>query len=339
MCIRDRDGLDEILPAENEITNNAANDDATSVVIEERDAELDRELREPGPERIRYMADAFRLGWSIEEVFAVTFVDRWFLAQLEDLVLEEQALKPSVDHPAIEVTAPQLFRLKRKGFADARLAKLLNKDVMAIRELRNAHNIHPVYKRVDSCAGEFNSETAYLYSSYDEECESRPTSNKKIMVLGGGPNRIGQGIEFDYCCVHAALALREDGYETIMVNCNPETVSTDYDTSDRLYFEPLTLEDVLEVVHKEQPLGVIVQYGGQTPLKLARDLKAAGVPVIGTSPESIDLAEDREQFQQLLKRLNLKQPPNATVRNREQALSASKELGYPLVVRLSLIHI
>ena len=325
------EGLDEKLSESN----------ANDVPVEERDAELNRELREPGPERIRYIADAFRLGWNIEEVFAVTSVDRWFLVQLEDLVLEEQALRSSADNTAAgladKVTAGHLFRLKRKGFADARLAKLLNCDVMTMRELRMRYDLHPVYKRVDPCAGEFNSETAYLYSTYDEECESRPTSNKKIMVLGGGPNRIGQGIEFDYCCVHAALALREDGFETIMVNCNPETVSTDYDTSDRLYFEPLTLEDVLEVVHKEKPMGVIVQYGGQTPLKLARDLKAAGVPVIGTSPESIDLAEDREQFQQLLNRLNLKQPPNATVRNREEALQASKKLGYPLVVRPSYV--
>jgi len=329
------DGLDEILA--NDVDMEGKSDAAIDVAIEHRDAELNRELREPGSERIRYIADAFRLGWSIEEVFAVTFVDRWFLAQLEDLVQEEEMLKSTTGDPQGEVTAEHLTRLKRKGFADARLAKLLSKNLTAMREQRMNHDIHPVYKRVDSCAGEFNSETAYLYSTYDEECESRPSSNKKIMVLGGGPNRIGQGIEFDYCCVHAALALREDGFETIMVNCNPETVSTDYDTSDRLYFEPLTLEDVLEVVLKEQPMGVIVQYGGQTPLKLARDLKAAGVPVIGTSPESIDLAEDREQFQQLLKRLNLKQPPNATVRNREQALQASRELGFPLVVRPSYV--
>ncbi len=316
-------------------------------ILHEQDAELrvsalNRELREPGPDRIRYVADAFREGWTLDQVFELTRIDPWFLAQLEDLVAEETALladaaaDSSVSDPAT-LDASRLTRLKRKGFADVRLAYLLGCDQSAIRARRQVIGLHPVFKRVDSCAGEFASETAYLYSTYDEACEADPGDRRKIMVLGGGPNRIGQGIEFDYCCVHAALALREDGYETIMVNCNPETVSTDYDTSDRLYFEPLTLEDVLEIVHKEKPTGVIVQYGGQTPLKLARDLKAAGVPIIGTSPESIDLAEDRELFQQLLQKLDLRQPPNATVRNRDEAVSAATKLGYPLVVRPSYV--
>ena len=300
-------------------------------------AELTRELGEPGPERIRYVADAFRLGWSMQEVHQRSHIDPWFLVQLEDLVAEENRLHEHCQGDYTRIDAARLKRLKRKGFADARIADLLGCDDASVRQLRHSFAIHPIYKRVDSCAGEFASETAYLYSSYDEECEAQPSDRKKIMVLGGGPNRIGQGIEFDYCCVHAALALREDGYETIMVNCNPETVSTDYDTSDRLYFEPLTLEDVLEIVHKEKPAGVIVQYGGQTPLKLSRDLKAAGVPIIGTSPESIDLAEDREQFQQLLQQLQLRQPPNATVRNVEEAMTAAGTLGYPLVVRPSYV--
>ncbi len=259
------------------------------------------ELKDAGAERIWYIADAFRAGMSVEEVFTLTNIDRWFLVQIEELMqLEAQVAREGING----LTKAFLFQLKRKGFADARLAQLTGVAESAIRQLRNQHNLHPVYKRVDSCAAEFATDTAYLYSTYEVECEANPTQNRnKIMVLGGGPNRIGQGIEFDYCCVHAALALREDGFETIMVNCNPETVSTDYDTADRLYFEPVTLEDVLEIVRIEQPKGVIVQYGGQTPLKLARALEDAGVPVIGTSPDAIDRAEDRERFQQAVERL------------------------------------
>ncbi|MGL4680632.1 MAG: carbamoyl-phosphate synthase large subunit, partial [Plesiomonas shigelloides] len=268
------------------------------------------ELKEAGSDRIWYLADAFRAGLSVDGVHNLTNIDRWFLVQIEELVrLEEKVAE--VGFAGLD--ADFLRVLKRKGFSDARLAKLVGVSETELRKLRYRHEIFPVYKRVDTCAAEFATDTAYLYSTYDEECESNPTNRDKIMVLGGGPNRIGQGIEFDYCCVHASLALREDGYETIMVNCNPETVSTDYDTSDRLYFEPVTLEDVLEIVRVEQPKGVIVQYGGQTPLKLARALEAAGVPVIGTSPDAIDRAEDRERFQQAVNRLGLKQPKNATV--------------------------
>jgi carbamoyl-phosphate synthase large subunit len=295
---------------------------------------LEKELGEPGPERIWYVGDAFAQGMSVEEVFALTKIDRWFLVQIEEIVKIELELETrTID----TLDAPTLRALKRKGFSDRRLARQLKTTDTAIRELRHRLGVRPVYKRVDTCAAEFPTNTAYMYSTYEDECESAPTNRKKIMVLGGGPNRIGQGIEFDYCCVHAALAMREDGYETIMVNCNPETVSTDYDTSDRLYFEPLTLEDVLEIVDKEKPLGVIVQYGGQTPLKLALDLEANGVPIIGTSPDMIDAAEDRERFQQLLHTLGLRQPPNATARTEPDALEKAAKLGYPLVVRPSYV--
>ena len=300
----------------------------------ENKAAIIRELREPGAERIWYVADAFRMGMDIEELFSLTNIDRWFLVQIEDLVKEEQSV---AELSLSDIDATLMNRLKRKGFSDARIADLTGVDQGDVRELRRGFDIHPVYKRVDTCAAEFASSTAYMYSTYDEECEANPSDKDKIMVLGGGPNRIGQGIEFDYCCVHAALAMREDGYETIMVNCNPETVSTDYDTSDRLYFESVTLEDVLEIVRIEKPVGVIVQYGGQTPLKLARDLEAAGVPIIGTSPDAIDKAEDRERFQKMVNKLNLKQPANATVSNLEEALLAAEKIGFPLVVRPSYV--
>jgi carbamoyl-phosphate synthase large subunit len=295
---------------------------------------IEEELGEPGPDRIWYVGDAFAQGFTLEEVHQLTRIDRWFLIQIQEIVEIELWLeKQSLD----VIDKPLLLKLKQKGFADRRLAKLLKTDATAVRNKRHALGIRPVYKRVDTCAAEFSTDTAYMYSTYDEECESNPTDRKKIMVLGGGPNRIGQGIEFDYCCVHAALAMREDGYETIMVNCNPETVSTDYDTSDRLYFESLTLEDVLEIVHLEKPVGVIVQYGGQTPLKLALDLEANGVPIIGTSPDMIDAAEDRERFQQLLHTLGLRQPPNRTARTEAEALQQAQEIGYPLVVRPSYV--
>ena len=297
-------------------------------------ATLKRELKEPGPDRVFYVADAFRAGFSREDVFALTRIDPWFLVQIEDLVRTEAQINAG---GLAAIDAARMRSLKRKGFADARLAELVGTDENAVRALRRAFNVRPVYKRVDSCAAEFATTTAYLYSTYEEECEADPTTRDKIIVLGGGPNRIGQGIEFDYCCVHAALALREDGYETIMVNCNPETVSTDYDTSDRLYFEPVTLEDVLEIVDKEKPQGVIVQYGGQTPLKLSRALEAAGVPIIGTSPDSIDLAEDRERFQKLIEKLGLRQPSNRIAHNADEALALAREIGYPLVVRPSYV--
>ena len=304
--------------------------------------ELERELGAPGPERIWYVGDAFAQGMSVDEVFALTKIDPWFLTQIEQIVKIELELETTTLEAIDE---PTLRALKQKGFSDRRLAKQLKTTDTAIREKRRALGVRPVYKRVDTCAAEFATNTAYLYSTYEahspfdtgSECEAAPTDKKKIMVLGGGPNRIGQGIEFDYCCVHAALAMREDGYETIMVNCNPETVSTDYDTSDRLYFEPLTLEDVLEIVDKEKPFGVIVQYGGQTPLKLALDLEANGVPIIGTSPDMIDAAEDRERFQKLLHELGLRQPPNATARTEPEALEKAAALGYPLVVRPSYV--
>ncbi|HMM25532.1 MAG TPA: carbamoyl-phosphate synthase large subunit, partial [Pseudoxanthomonas mexicana] len=295
---------------------------------------LRRELKAPGPERLFYVADAFRAGMSVEQVHALSFIDPWFLDQMEEIIAAEQQFATD-GLGSLDKT--RMRRLKRMGFSDARLAQLAGTDEAAVRVLRKALGVKPVYKRVDSCAAEFATSTAYLYSTYEDECEAQPTNRDKIMILGGGPNRIGQGIEFDYCCVHAALALREDGFETIMVNCNPETVSTDYDTSDRLYFEPLTLEDVLEIVELEQPKGVIVQYGGQTPLKLARALEANGVPVIGTSPDSIDLAEDRERFQQLVDSLGLKQPPNRIARNDQEALLLAREIGYPLVVRPSYV--
>jgi len=291
-------------------------------------------IRQPGAERLWFLGDAFRAGMTLEEVFEATKIDRWFLVQIEDLISEEARIR----HQGMAaMDAERLFGLKRKGFSDQRLAGLLGISEADMRAHRHKLGVHPVYKRVDTCAAEFASSTAYMYSTYEEECEAEPTDKDKIMVLGGGPNRIGQGIEFDYCCVHAAFAMREDGYETIMVNCNPETVSTDYDTSDRLYFEPLTLEDVLEIIAKEDPKGIIVQYGGQTPLKLAEDLEAAGAPIIGTSPDSIDLAEDRERFQHLVEDLNLKQPPNRTATDAEQAVELAAEIGYPLVVRPSYV--
>ena len=309
---------------------------------------LEKELGEPGPERIWYVGDAFAMGLSVDEVFDLTKIDKWFLVQIEQIVkieleLDQLAVEKG-DAALAALDAATLHTLKQKGFSDRRLAKLLKTTEKAVREARRALKVRPVYKRVDTCAAEFATNTAYLYWTYENaahggvaECEAEPTNAKKIMVLGGGPNRIGQGIEFDYCCVHAALAMREDGYETIMVNCNPETVSTDYDTSDRLYFEPVTLEDVLEIVDKEKPVGVIVQYGGQTPLKLALDLEAAGVPIIGTSPDMIDAAEDRERFQALLHKLQLRQPPNATARTEPEALEKAAALGYPLVVRPSYV--
>ncbi|MEO5793687.1 MAG: carbamoyl-phosphate synthase large subunit [Rhodoferax sp.] len=298
---------------------------------------LEKELGEPGPDRIWYVGDAFAAGWTVDEVFALTKIDPWFLVQIEQIVKIELELETK---SLEDIDAATLRALKQKGFSDRRLAKQLKTTDTAVRNARRALGVRPVYKRVDTCAAEFATDTAYLYSTYEAEggeCEAAPTDKKKIMVLGGGPNRIGQGIEFDYCCVHAALAMREDGYETIMVNCNPETVSTDYDTSDRLYFEPLTLEDVLEIVDKEKPFGVIVQYGGQTPLKLALDLEANGVPIIGTSPDMIDAAEDRERFQKLLHELGLRQPPNATARTEPEALEKAAALGYPLVVRPSYV--
>ena len=295
---------------------------------------LEEELGEPGPERIWYVGDAFAQGYSVDEVFNLTKIDPWFLVQIKEIVdLELDIEKLTL----ADFDADTLRTLKRKGFSDRRLAYLLDTTENEVRKARHALGVRPVFKRVDTCAAEFATNTAYLYSTYEEECEALPTNKKKIMVLGGGPNRIGQGIEFDYCCVHAALALRDDGYETIMVNCNPETVSTDYDTSDRLYFEPLTLEDVLEIVDKEKPAGVIVQYGGQTPLKLAKALEANGVPIVGTSPESIDIAEDRERFQKLLVKLQLRQPPNRTARTEADALALANEIGYPLVVRPSYV--
>jgi carbamoyl-phosphate synthase large subunit len=292
------------------------------------------ELAYPRAERLWYVADAFGIGMSVDEMYRHTKIDRWFLAQIKEIVDTELAVEKRA---LADFTADEFRNLKRMGFSDGRLAHLCKSAESEVRARRHALGIRPVYKRVDTCAGEFATGTAYMYSTYEEECEAQPTDRKKVVVLGGGPNRIGQGIEFDYCCVHAALALREDGFEVIMVNCNPETVSTDYDISDRLYFEPLTLEDVLEIVHVEKPYGVIVQYGGQTPLKLARDLAKNGVPIIGTTPDMIDMAEDRERFQQLLHRLKLRQPPNRTARTESEALKAAEEIGYPLVVRPSYV--
>jgi carbamoyl-phosphate synthase large subunit len=301
---------------------------------ENPEAVLNSELAVAGPDRIWYLGDAFRHGMSLDDVFARTKVDPWFLVQIEDLIKDELAL---AQHSLSDLDEKSLYRLKRKGFSDRRLGDVLGCGETAVRELRYELGLHPVYKRVDTCAAEFATDTAYMYSTYEEECEARPSNRDKILVLGGGPNRIGQGIEFDYCCVHAALAMREDGYETIMVNCNPETVSTDYDTSDRLFFEPVTLEDVLEIVRIEKPKGVIVQFGGQTPLKLARALEAAGVPIVGTTPDAIDRAEDRERFQQMIQKLGLLQPQNATARSADQAVELAKEIGYPLVVRPSYV--
>ncbi|MBD3644540.1 carbamoyl-phosphate synthase large subunit [Alcanivorax sp.] len=291
-------------------------------------------LATPGPERIWIVGDAFRVGMTVDDVFNITKIDRWYLVQIEDLVRAEQQLAATTFS---DLNRDSLYALKRKGFSDARLAQLLGVKEADVRGKREELGVQPIYKRVDTCAAEFSTDTAYMYSSYDEECESNPSDRDKIMVIGGGPNRIGQGIEFDYCCVHAAFAMKDDGYETIMVNCNPETVSTDYDTSDRLYFEPVTLEDVLAIVAKEKPKGVIVQYGGQTPLKLARALQAAGVPIIGTPPDAIDEAEDRERFQQMVNKLGLKQPPNRTARSMEDGVRLAEEIGYPLVVRPSYV--
>jgi carbamoyl-phosphate synthase large subunit len=308
--------------------------------LDEKSTDLEdiiQEIGDPGPDRIWYVGDAFRMGMDIQRVFEESKIDPWFLEQIKELIDIEGAVK---ERSLKNMAAPELRFLKQKGFSDRRLASLLKTDAKAVRQARHQHKVFPVYKRVDTCAAEFATNTAYMYSTYEAEhgeCESQPTQRDKIMVLGGGPNRIGQGIEFDYCCVHAALAMRDDGYETIMVNCNPETVSTDYDTSDRLYFEPLTLEDVLEIVAKEKPKGVIVQYGGQTPLKLALDLEANGVPIIGTSPDMIDAAEDRERFQKLLHQLKLRQPPNRTARAEDEALKLAEEIGYPLVVRPSYV--
>ncbi|MEZ5499419.1 MAG: carbamoyl-phosphate synthase large subunit [Steroidobacteraceae bacterium] len=301
---------------------------------EAEERQLIYELRSPGPDRLLYVADALRAGWGRDRVVELTGIDPWFIAQLEELIEAEQEL---ADSNLAALDANRLRSLKRQGFSDVRLAQLLKTTEGAVRAARHQHGVRPVFKRVDTCAAEFATTTAYLYSTYEEECEAQPDERRKIMILGGGPNRIGQGIEFDYCCVHAALALREAGFETIMVNCNPETVSTDYDTSDRLYFEPLTLEDVLEVIAKEEPEGVIVQYGGQTPLRLCRALEAAKAPIIGTTPESIDIAEDRERFQALVTQLGLRQPANATARTETQALQLAKEVGFPLVVRPSYV--
>ena len=314
----DRDGLTEIIDLE-------APDVADT---------LRRELRLPGSDRLWYVADAFRYGFSYDEIQQLTKIDPWFLVQVQELVDIENGLK---EQSLASIDELNMRALKRKGFSDSRMAKLLQKTEKQVRKHRHDLNVRPVYKRVDTCAAEFASDTAYMYSTYEQECEANPTNRDKIMILGGGPNRIGQGIEFDYCCVHAALALREDGYETIMVNCNPETVSTDYDTSDRLYFESVTLEDVLEIVDLEKPKGVIVQYGGQTPLKLARALEAAGVPIIGTSPDAIDHAEDRERFQQMVEKLNLLQPPNRLAFSVDTAVALASEIGYPLVVRPSYV--
>ena len=313
-----KDGLDPVVDLSQE--------DAKSILL--------RHLKTPGPERLWYLADAFRFGMTLGDVFELTHIDPWFLVQIEDLVKEEQSVKTM---GLTDLKKGLMRRLKRKGFSDRRLADLLGISEQEVRKYRVKQGITPVYKRVDTCAAEFATTTAYMYSTYEEECESNPSDREKIMVIGGGPNRIGQGIEFDYCCVHAALAMREDGYETIMVNCNPETVSTDYDTSDRLYFEPITFEDVYAIVQNEKPKGVIVQFGGQTPLKLARALEAAGVPIIGTSPDAIDRAEDRERFQQMIDRLSLRQPPNKTARSEEDAVRLAETIGYPLVVRPSYV--
>ena len=309
-------------------------DPLLDVSDEDHSKVLYNQLAEAGPDRIWYLADAFRQSMSLDEIFNITKIDPWFLAQIQDLVAEESALKNT---SLSNIDEKLLYRLKRKGFSDKRLADILKCSETEVRERRHQFNLHPVYKRVDTCAAEFSTETAYMYSTYEEECEAEPSDRDKILVLGGGPNRIGQGIEFDYCCVHAALAMREDGYETIMVNCNPETVSTDYDTSDRLFFEPVTLEDVLEIVRLERPVGVIVQFGGQTPLKLARALEAEGVPIIGTTPDAIDRAEDRERFQQMIDKLGLLQPMNATARSADEAEILAKKIGYPLVVRPSYV--
>ncbi len=313
--------------------------DGLNPVVDKTNADwehdLDERILETGPSRVWFIADAMRHGYSVEKLYEMTAVDPWFLVQMKQLIEMEQHIQSKT---LDQIASQELFEIKQKGFSDRRIAQLIKGETEAnVRAYRWKNSIRPVYKRVDTCAAEFSTSTAYMYSTYEIECEAQVTDKKKIMVLGGGPNRIGQGIEFDYCCVHAALAMREDSYETIMVNCNPETVSTDYDTSDRLYFDPLTLEDVLEICELEKPVGVIVQFGGQTPLKLARDLEAAGVPIIGTSPDSIDLAEDRERFQELVTQLELLQPPNATARSAEEAVPLANEIGYPLVVRPSYV--
>ena len=317
-----------------EIGANGLDEQVNDLNTELDEYEVREELKFPGAERLWYLANAIRSGFEIDEIYSITGIDRWFLVQIADLINEEKALN-QLDYKHLDKN--DLCRLKKKGFSDARLASLLNIEESLMRSYRINHDVRPVYKRVDTCAAEFETNTAYLYSSYEEECEAKPSDNKKIMILGGGPNRIGQGIEFDYCCVHASMALKEAGYETIMVNCNPETVSTDFDISDRLYFESLTFEDVMEIIDLEKPQGVIVQYGGQTPLKLARSLELAGAPIIGTTPDSIDLAEDRERFQQLIEDLKLVQPPNRTASNRDEAVKMGSDVGFPLVVRPSYV--
>ena len=295
---------------------------------------LRREMKIPSADRIRYLADAFRHGFDLVDIKELTGIDPWFLSQIQEIIRVERRIT-NIDLNGI--TKDEMFSFKQKGFSDSRLASLLSENESKVRDVRLSLGVRPVYKRVDTCAAEFETATAYMYSTYESECEAKPTNRNKIIVLGGGPNRIGQGIEFDYCCVHAAMAMREDGYETIMINCNPETVSTDYDTSDRLYFEPLTLEDVLSIVDLEKPKGLIVQFGGQTPLKLARDLELAGVPIMGTSPDAIDRAEDRERFQEMITALGLMQPPNKTIKHVEEGIDSAKEIGYPLVVRPSYV--
>jgi len=315
-------------------TDKSGLDPIIDISVDDARGKIQSELLSAGADRIFYLADAFRIGMTKKEVFDLTKIDSWFLAQVEDLVLSEENI---VGVSLKEVNHDLMLQLKQKGFSDKRLSQLLNCSEKALKNKRERLKVKPVFKRVDSCAAEFDTQTAYLYSTYQSECEANPTNNKKIMILGGGPNRIGQGIEFDYCCVHASLALRRDGYETIMVNCNPETVSTDYDISDRLYFEPLTLEDVLAVIEVEKPEGIIVHYGGQTPLKLARSLELNGANIIGTSPESIDLAEDRERFQKMIRKLGLKQPVNSTARSKAQAVIKANTIGFPLVVRPSYV--
>ena len=295
---------------------------------------LRREMKIPGADRIRYVADAFRHGFDLVDIKELTGIDPWFLSQIQEIIRVERRIT-NIDLNGI--TKDEMFSFKQRGFSDSRLASLVSETESKVRDVRLSLGVRPVYKRVDTCAAEFETATAYMYSTYESECEAKPTNRNKIIVLGGGPNRIGQGIEFDYCCVHAAMAMREDGYETIMINCNPETVSTDYDTSDRLYFEPLTLEDVLSIVDLEKPKGLIVQFGGQTPLKLARDLELAGVPIMGTSPDAIDRAEDRERFQEMITALGLMQPPNKTIKHVEEGIDSAKEIGYPLVVRPSYV--
>ena len=292
-----------------------------------------KEISTPSSSRILYIAQAFRVGMSVDDVFNLCFIDRWFLAQIKEIVDSEISLK----NKSLESISENLQDLKSDGFSDKRLANILATTEREVRDFRRSKSIKPVFKRIDTCAAEFESSTAYMYSTYSDFCESHPTKNKKVVILGGGPNRIGQGIEFDYCCVHASMALRDAGYETIMINCNPETVSTDYDTSDRLYFEPLTVEDVLSVIDIEKPWGVIVQYGGQTPLKLASELEECGVNIIGTSPDSIDLAEDRERFKVLIESLSLKQPSNKTVTTVQEAKESAEGIGYPIVVRPSYV--